>query len=202
MVSQTTGVSPGDIRDVAQLIASCQRPAIVYGKGITRQDEPKALKALIELARLVGALDDEHSALISTKGQANSLAAYIYGLDKPFEVNGHQAAYLALGDDKPSQRLIKRLKDTPFIAVQASYGSPVTAMADVVLPVEMWAEQEGHYLNLAGGLQEAHGPLMAPEEVWSNASVLQAIAAKLDVELDTSWKEALERRSPVNAIQE
>jgi formate dehydrogenase major subunit len=200
MVSQTTGVSPGDIHDVAQLIASSQRPAIVYGKGIMRQDEPKVLKALIELARLVGALDDEHSALISTKGQANSLAAYMYGLDKPFEVNGHQAAYLALGDDKPSQRLIKRLKGTPFIAVQASYVSPVTAMADVVLPVEMWAEQEGHYLNLEGRLQEAHGPLIAPEEVWSSVSVLQAIAAKFGVELDTSWKEALESRAPANAI--
>ena len=86
---------------------------------------------------------------------------------------------MALGDDTPSQRLIQRLEKAPFLAVQASYVSRLTAMADVVLPVEMWAEQEGHYLNLEGRLQKANRVLTAPEGVRSNADALEALAGKL-----------------------
>jgi len=201
MVSQTTGIAAETIRAVGQLIASSQKTVFIYGKGITRQDSPQALKVLIDLARLVGALDADASAVISTKGQANSLAAHLVGLDKTFEVNGHQAVYLALGDDKASGRLMQRLEAAPFIAVQASYVSPLTAMADVVLPVEMWAEQEGHYLNLEGRLQAVHKGLTPPAEVWSSVNVLQAIAEKMDFTLDTDWKQGLGQRTSTNPIQ-
>jgi formate dehydrogenase major subunit len=200
-VSQTTGISAEAIRDAAQMIASCQSPAFIYGKGITRQDSPQGLKAMIELARMVGALEPDHSAIVGTKGQANSTAAYMYGLDKPFETNGHQAVYLAIGDDKASKRLLKRLEGVPFVAVQASYASPVTAMADVVLPVEMWAEQEGHYVNLEGRLQETHPGLTPAAEVWSNVKVLEAIAARTGFVLDTNWKQALQGRAPITMIK-
>jgi formate dehydrogenase major subunit len=199
-VSQTTGVPAETISDVSRLIASARRPAFVYGKGITRGDSSMVLKALLDLARLVGALDDKHSAVISTKGQANSLAAQQYELDKIFRVNGHQAIYLALGDDYPSRRLIRRLERAPFIVVQASYVSPLTAMADVVLPTEIWAEQEGYYLNLEGRLQQVHKCLLPPEEVRSNVNILQAIAAQLDLTLDNNWRSELGKRVPTNPI--
>ncbi len=202
VVSQVTGISADTIRAVARLIASSQRPVFVYGKGVTRASSPEVLSALIELARLVGALTPDQSAIIGTKGQANSLAAYMYGLDKPFEVDGHQAVYLALGDDEPSRRLIKRLKGAPFIAVQASYLSPATEMADVVLPVEMWAEQDGYYLNLAGKLQKAHRALVPPQEVRSNVGVLKALAARLGVELEADWRKSLKKRAPINPVVE
>jgi formate dehydrogenase major subunit len=201
-ISQTTGISAEAIRDAAKMIASSQKPAFVYGKGITRQDSPQVLKAMIELARLIGALDADRSAIIGTKGQANSTAAYMYGLAKAFEIDGHQAVYLALGDDKASQRLLQRLEAAAFIAVQASHKSPVTAMADVVLPVEMWAEQEGHYLNLEGRLQEAHQGLTPPPEAWSNVKVLEAIAARAGYTLDNNWKKALRDRVPITAISD
>jgi formate dehydrogenase major subunit len=195
-VSQTTGIPAATIREVAQIIAASERPAFVYGKGITGQDS-RTLEALLELARLAGALDAKQPRVIGTKGQANSLAAYRYGLDKTFELNGHQAVYLALGDDKVSQRLLKRLENAPFIAVQASHMSAATAMADVVLPVEMWAEQEGHYLNLEGRLQEAHASLTPPTEVWSNVKVLEILAASTGFALESDWRKALQGRAAI-----
>jgi formate dehydrogenase major subunit len=195
-VSQTTGIPAATIREVAQLIAASERPAFVYGKGITGQDS-QALQALLELARLAGALDANPPAVIGTKGQANSLAAYRYGLDKTFELNGQQAVYLALGDDKVSQRLLKRLENAPFIAVQASHTSPATDMADVVLPVEMWTEQAGHYLNLEGRLQEANPSLTPPPEAWSNVKVLEILAASTGFTLESNWRKALQGRAPI-----
>jgi formate dehydrogenase major subunit len=199
-VSHTTGIPAETIQAVSQLLAEAQKPAFVYGKGITRNGFPTVLKALLDLARMVGALDEQHSNLLSVKGEANSLAAYQYNLDKLFQPNGQQIVYLALGDDTPSQRLMGRLAHSPFLVVQASYASPATAKADIVLPAEMWAEQEGHYLNLEGRLQTAHRGLTPPDEVRSNLDILEAIAAQLDFSLDDQWQQALQQRVPMNVI--
>ena len=202
VTSQKTGIPAETIRQVAGLIGSAQNPAFIYGKGITRGDNPTALEVLLELARMTGALDDTHSAVIGTKGQANSMTAGLYDLDKTFEAKGQQAVYLALGDDHASQRLIERLEGVPFIAVQACCVSPVTEMADVVLPVETWAEQEGHFLNMEGRLQTANRGLTPPQEVRSHVDVFQAIAKGMGVKLDADWRKALNQRVPTNKIMD
>ena len=71
-----------------------------------------------------------------------------------------------------------------------------------VLPVEMWAEQEGHYLNLEGRLQEAHRGLTSPPDSWSNVRVLEAIAARTGYVLDIDWKKALKDRVPTTVIRD
>ena len=199
-VSKTTGIDADTIKAVGKAIMAAQKPAFVYGKGITRNNGDGSLQALLKLARLTGALDDNRSAVLSLKGEANSLAAYLFGLDKPFQVNGQQAAYLAIGDDKVSQRLIDRLKEAPFVVVQASYVSPITEMADVVLPAEMWAEQEGHYLNLEGRVQAARRGLTPPDDVRSHVDILEAIAAQLDFSLNENWQEGLSQRVSTNPV--
>jgi formate dehydrogenase major subunit len=199
-VSRATAIPVATIRAIAQLLASARQPAFVYGKGITGSGFPAVLKALLDLARLVGALDNEHSRVLSIKGEANSLAACQLGLDKTFQVNGQQVLYLALGDDYASQRLLRRVEHMPFKIVQASYFSPVTGIADVVLPSEMWAEQEGHLLNLEGRLQEVRRALTPPEEVCSHVDILDAIAVQLDVSLDNNWQGELTKRIPANPI--
>ena len=193
IVAQKTGIPAETILMVGHLIALAHQPVFVYGKGLTGKDSSQALRALVDLARLVGALTEDRSAVIGVKGEANSQAAAVYGLTKPFQVDGRQALFLALGDDRPSQRLIQRVEGAPFLAVQASYVSPLTAMADVVLPAEMWAEQEGHYINLEGRLQRARAALRAPEEVKSHVSALQALASTMGLTLDDDWQARLQR---------
>jgi len=157
------------------------------------------LKALVALTGQIGAKD----SLLGLKGAANSLAAAQLHLDLPFKRDGHQVVYLAVGDDSPSQRFVQQVEGAPFLAVQASYASRLTAMADVVLPVEMWAEQEGHYLNMDGRMQAAHSSLTAPEGVRSNLSVLESLGQNLglDMDISTSWKDELSaRQSPVQIV--
>ncbi|HEX9028976.1 MAG TPA: molybdopterin-dependent oxidoreductase, partial [Anaerolineales bacterium] len=184
--SQASGIPAGTIVDVAREIASAKSPVIVYGKGLTRPEAQAARQALADLARLVGG-----AALINPKGKANSFAAHCYDLDKPFDPRGSQVVYLALGDDHPSTRLLEGLQGASFLAVQASHASPATQIADVVLPVEAWTEQGGHYLNLEGRLQEARPALAAPGEARSNLAVLQELARSLGVQLEPDWQAAL-----------
>jgi predicted molibdopterin-dependent oxidoreductase YjgC len=168
---------------------------IIYGKGITTKTS-NALKALVVLAHLTGA------TMLSAKGGANSLAAAQYRMDQIFQVNGHQAVFVAMADDKPSPRLIQRLEKAPFMVVMASYTSQLTSMADVVFPVTTWIEQEGHYLSLDGSLQNATASLAAPEEIPTSEAVLIDIAGRLGAPLSTDWKEQLfVRVSPVVIVE-
>jgi len=96
--------------------------------------------------------------------------------------------FLALGDEKPSQKLVQQAQGAPFVVVQAAYASQVTAAADVVFPVETWAEQEGHFVNIEGRAQEARRGLTPPDDVWSSLRVLQSLAQKMGYELTADWQ--------------
>ncbi|NPV84844.1 MAG: molybdopterin-dependent oxidoreductase [Anaerolineae bacterium] len=202
-VESTTGVKSEQLIECAKMILESEQPVFIYGKGLTAQGSAEAVKPLLDLARLCGVISDNYNGLINVKGKANSLAAAQYKLDQPFALNGHQAAYIVLGDDDPSQRLIKSLEKAPFLAVQASYASQLTAMADVVLPVQTWAEQEGHYLSLEGYLQTAKKSVDAPEEIKSNNEVLKEIASKLGIKANgEAWQKQLTARTcPVSIIE-
>jgi len=188
--SLAAGVSQDDLVAAAGLLGSAEHPAIVYSNTMPGDVLPK----LVELA------SQTNAALVSLKNSANSMGAAQLNLDQPFGLNGHKAVYLALGDEDPSEELVASLKKAPFLAVQASYVSALTEQADVVLPVEMWAEQEGHYLNLEGRVQSAARSLEAPEGVRSSEAVLQELAAKLNVTLQSNWQQELTVRPAPVAI--
>jgi formate dehydrogenase major subunit len=190
--ARATGIAADDLLAAAGILGTANQPVIVYGKGITTQGALPTLRQLVTISKQVNA------GLISIKGEANSLAAAQLRLEKPFQLNGHQAVFVALGDDTPSQRLLQRLEKAPFLAVQASYVSRLTAMADVVLPVQTWTEQEGHYLSLDGRLQKTNAAISAPEGVRSNAEALKQLAIRLNAPVREDWQSAIcERTGPV-----
>jgi len=191
---EKTGISAESIESVAAMLAAAKRPAIVFGKGITGQSSSAALKALVELAGLVGA------TLISTKGQANSVAATQYHLDKPLQANGHQAAFILMADDMPTKRLIQKVENVSFLAVQSSYTSQLTAIADVVLPAANWAEQEGHFVNLEGRVQLANQTITPPEGTWTAEEALAALAERLGLKIEGDWQVELKKRASAVAI--
>jgi formate dehydrogenase major subunit len=170
-----------DIRLAAGAIAAASKVVVVTGGAL----KPEASSAAAELARWAEA------SLIQLPLSANSLAALGYGLGRPFETNGCKTAYLALGDEDPSPDLVSLMDDIPFLVVQASHASPLSERADVIFPVESWAEQDGHYLNLEGRLQQARKAIQAPGQARSNLAVLQSLALCLDYEINGEWQNEL-----------
>jgi formate dehydrogenase major subunit len=195
-LAQKTGLSAETYTQAAQLIANAKNPVIVYGKGITAAGQINALKNVYDLAKLTGA------KLLSPKGQANSVAAAQFGLDKAFALDSQQTVFVALGDDEPSERMVQRLEKAPFTVVAAAYTSKLTANADVVLPVTNWAEQEGTYVNLEGRIQKAIKSMSASEDTWTTENVLLALASRLGVGLDGEWKAGLMQNTAAVAITE
>lgn len=185
-----TGLTVDDFSRAATLIGLASRPTFIYGKKLN----VAAVQAIVNLAAVAGV----EKSVLGMRAAANSLASAQLGLDRPFKRNGHQAAYIALGDDTPSQRLTQELDGIPFLVVQASHASKFSAMADVVLPVEMWAETSGHYLSLDGRLQVAEASLKPTGDTRSNLAAIEAVATKLGLKAAVDWKTQLkERKSPV-----
>ena len=200
-----SGISSEEFMKAAVILASAENPVIIYDVKDLTEDSVITLKALLELAKVCGAVSESSSSLISTKGLANSSAASQYKLNKTFKINGHQAVFAAVADEEPTQKLIKSLENAGFLVVQASYHSKLTAMADVVLPVEIWSEQEGHFVNLEGKVQKANKVLCSAEEIHSNADVLNTIAGHVIPELKDqldNWQKHLSDRVSATVISE
>ena len=194
-----TGVSEADLTKAARLLAHAISPMIVFGKGVTAQRDEKLIEALYQLAVQVGAVDDERSNILSLKGEANSQSASLMGLEQPFNPNGEKVTYIAVGDDYVAKKLVEKAAKSPYLVVQASYESKLTEQADVVLPVSIWAEQEGHYINLDGRMRKTEKAVTAPENVRDNLDVLTDLAKRMKLTLDADWKKAIrERKSSVS----
>lgn len=190
------GTDDQNMKKAITLLVKAEKPVIVYGKEFAANADEKALTTLLKLAETLNA------ALVGVKGNANSMAASQLRLDKTFKANGYQSTFIMLGDEEPSQKLVKALEDIPFVVAQAAYDSQLTANADVVLPVTMWAEQSGTYLNMDGRMQKAVKALDAPDGVLTSHESLLRIAEALSIEPDTDWKASLMARTPTIEIQE
>jgi len=183
-----------ELGSAAEMLKAAKNPVIICGKNVT--GELEVVRALYDLNAKLG----KDAKLLSIKGKANSLTAAQYGLDKNFNPSGYAVIFVALADEKPSQRLLERLATKKFLAVQASFVSPLTAMADIVLPVTEWVEQPGHYLNTDGRLQEARKVINQPDEVRDNVEVLKDLAERLGVKTDDKWQAALAKQTSPVAI--
>jgi formate dehydrogenase major subunit len=196
---EATGVAQEDFVQAAQMLAHSISPVILVGKGVTAQRDESLVEELHRLAVLVGAVDGERIGLISVKGEANSLTASLLGLDEAFKLNGEQAVYVAVGDDYVSKSMIERISKAPYLVVQACYESALTEKADVVLPVTVWSEQEGHFINLDGRMQKAEKAVNPPETVRDHVSVLSEVAMRMNMKVEADWQKAiLGRKSSVS----
>jgi NADH dehydrogenase/NADH:ubiquinone oxidoreductase subunit G len=119
-------------------------------------------------------------------------------MDKQFALNGQKAVYAIMGDDFVSERLAEKLEKAPYLVVQSTYESALTEKADIVLPVTLWSEQEGHFVSMDGRVQKAEKAIVAPEGVRENTAVLTELAMRMNMPVKKNWQAALkERKSSV-----
>jgi formate dehydrogenase major subunit len=189
-VSDATGVSGDLIAKACHEIRAAQHPVVIFGKGITADVASQVVKAITALVRLTNA------SVIPLRAHANSHVAHLYKLDQPVDLSDKEWIYLALGEDELQPGMVDQIRLGAFVAVQASYFSAATDRADVVFPVESWAEQSGHFMNLEGRLQQVQKVIDAPEQVWSNLNVLRSLAGYLNVTLDDRWYDPLGQPEP------
>ena len=136
--------------------------------------------------------------LVCLKGNANSLAASQLHLEKPLQLSGKQIVFVTAGDEELSQKMIKEIEKVPFKVVQGTYSSTLTGLADIVLPSTSWLEQEGHYLNSEGLVQQAQKAITPSEDIHTPYETLGLIANQLGIKMQDAWEQDIHKRiSPV-----
>jgi assimilatory nitrate reductase catalytic subunit len=78
-----------------------------------------------------------------------------------------------------ARRVVRRLRDLDFLAVSDFFLSETAALADVVLPSAMWAEEEGTMTNLEGRVVRRRRAVAAPPEVRDDLALLAELAGRL-----------------------
>ncbi len=176
-------------------LKAAEKPVIVYGQDFAMNADEKTLTTLLEIAETINA------SLVGVKGNANSMAAAQFGMEQPINENGYKSAFILLGDEEPSQKFVKRFEQVPFVVALSAYSSQLTGNADVVLPVTMWAEQSGTYLNMDGRLQKSPKALDAPDGVLTSREALLKVSQALSIEPDLDWEARLSLRKPTVEIK-
>jgi len=189
-----TGVKKSLLEQTLVLIQSSKHPLIVYGSPESEQKAGDLLTVTNSLAKTISA------GLLDVKGGANSLAAAQLNLDQPLLTNSEDNGLIVLADEMPTQKLIKNFDKLSQTVVISSYISPITANAQVILPIQNWLEQEGHYLNLDGHLQKAKASLSAPDDVRSGIEVIELLANKKGIKLNKDWNKAITKRISATQI--
>jgi assimilatory nitrate reductase catalytic subunit len=80
-----------------------------------------------------------------------------------------------------ARRVVSRLGDLDFLAVSDFFLSETAALADVVLPSAMWAEESGTVTNLEGRVIRRRRALDPPAGVRDDLALLAELAARLGV---------------------
>lgn len=169
-------------------VQNAAKVCVVLGSGSFLTAE--SVKSVVDL---VDELQEsgKSAGLMSLKGAANSYTAYLYDMDSRVDLKKASAAVVVLGEEEPSQKLVKELEGVPFVVVVAAYSSALTARANVVLPAPIWSEMEGHYLNLEGKLQSTTLVVQKPEGIPAYHDLMQTFATAAGVSLKDGWKTAL-----------
>jgi predicted molibdopterin-dependent oxidoreductase YjgC len=178
-VTRTTGIEKKSLEQVAEMYARAERGVIIYGDDLLKNNGAGSVTTILNLASITANQVGHGLRVISLKPGANSRGAWELGLAKGIKQDRPKGLYLLLSDDTGDERLLNWLRGIDFLVVQASYHSPVTAMADVVLPSPIWAEREGKYVDMDGRVLEIKQVLRPGDGVLQDKEVLMGISQKL-----------------------
>lgn len=172
-------------RMALEALAAAQHPVIVIGKWFARKENMDQLRSTIELARSINA------KVLIMKGNTNSFAGAIYGLDLRANYKAAPVAFYALGDGKACPKSLEAFKNSGYKIVQSSYFNEVTADADLILPCKIWDEEDGHYLTTDGRLELNRQAITAHEQQRSVREVLMNLSEKSGLTLKADWQTEL-----------
>jgi formate dehydrogenase major subunit len=158
------------LNEMGKAVKLCQEsamPVVLYGEE-TPPDQAEKLAALQRKAHFIPLFPE-----------SNGFHAKALGLRANFAPSQMETVYLLLEDTLLPEEKIKQAREAKFLAVHASYHSPISEAADVVFPALLWYEHEGSLYNLEGKKVAVRRAVPLPEGMIPENEVLTQLAARL-----------------------
>jgi NADH dehydrogenase/NADH:ubiquinone oxidoreductase 75 kD subunit (chain G) len=170
-----------DMTDISKAIEVARRannPFILYGASITKT-------AIAELKKL----EDKAKYIIVESG-VNTVAAAALGLNNSYDPAVLKLLYVLLGEQNyEGNDLFKEIPQNAFIVAQASYLSPLTEKADLVLPAAIWSEQNSSLTNIEGRIQSINKAVEPLGDAKPDWEALQLLSIQLGKDITVSIDE-------------
>jgi formate dehydrogenase major subunit len=171
-------LSMGDIKKGIEIAERADKLVVLYGAGVTKE-AAAALKKLRKKA-----------AFVALEPGVNTHAAVAFGLDNGFKPAAAELLYVLLSEENwDGKDMLKKLGKNAFVVVQASFVSPLTERADVVLPMAIWSERSGSMTNTEGLVQKVNKAVNAKGEAKPDWEILSLLAEKLGKKTGASLDE-------------
>ena len=178
-VTAKTSITEKDLQAAAKILSQSKNAYIVYGNKLTMQNDTDLVTALLNLTYLMQNGKGERLNMVFLKPGINSQGAWDSGAaTKDIKTQQPRGLYLLLSDDNIDKEWLDWVKGIDYLVVQASYQSPVTEIADVVLPSRIWDERGGSYVT-AGKRSTKSNPVIQRYGLIPDEEILQRLAQKL-----------------------
>ena len=177
--ARAAGLDAALMEQAADMLKGVHKVVVVYGDGILNKKDPKLVASLLELASLV---NPDGPKVVSLKPRANSRGAWELGAASLQRMAKAipRLVYILQGDDEfEAEDWVAQAEEAEFLIVQASYASPLTEAADLVLPSPIWAERTGTYISLDGKAGRSQVVLEPPPGLKDDCEILKELARRL-----------------------
>jgi NADH dehydrogenase/NADH:ubiquinone oxidoreductase subunit G len=155
-----------ELAEAAQVAARAESPLVIYATGVAEAD----------LTKLQGL---ERAAFVALEPGGNARGAAAHGLTGNEVGDEVEVLYVLLGEQAWAEAEAGKVAENATLIVQASYDSPLTQRADVVLPAAIWSERPGTLTNLEGKRCEANQAVEPAGEAKADWEILGLLADKL-----------------------
>jgi len=167
-----------DISKAVEIAERASQPVVLYGAGVSEA-------AASALKKLQG-----KAAFLAIEPGVNTRAAVALGLNNGFKPSAVKVLYTLLGEQEfEGVDVLNKIGEGTFVVAQASFLSPLTNRADVVLPMAIWSERSGSLTNTEGSVLKVNKAVEPKGEAKPDWEVISLLADKLGKKLGASLEE-------------
>ena len=174
------------IKLVMDIVIKSKFCIIIHGEDLIKAyaRAPKGIDSIFEVVNRRNKVG-RRFGVIYVKPRINSLGAWRLGIAGSRELHDKfRIAYILLGDDdRVDVNLMSKFKKLNLLIVQSAYSSPITAIADVIIPATTWLERSGHCISTDGQEQFTKRILEKPQGIEEEVEVITEISAMLSKEI-------------------
>lgn len=164
-------VDEAQIDKALELAERAQKPVVLYSSRVI-EGVASALRKL-----------EGSASFVALQPGVNTRAASAFGLDSAFDPSAVRALYVVAGEQGLDGEALKSVSEEAFVVVQASYESPLTERADVVLPMAIWSERSGSLTSTDGRVQKANKAVEPEGQAKADWEILSLLADRLGQKL-------------------
>lgn len=180
-----------ELQAAAEAFATAENGVVIYGsEGVGLKGSQTLVQACVALLRSTQHVGKPNNGLLGVWQRANEQGAWDMGFRPSANIEdellGADLLYFVAADPAGDDPNI-RFDTNSFMVVQDLFLTPSAKLADVVLPVQAWAEREGTFTSGERRVQRFYPAIVPSPDMFPDYGVTAQIGKRLNIEMEARW---------------